>query len=250
MTEADWQAGADPAPLLEYLGARATPRKLRLFAFALCRRRLGLVSNRHARTALEVCERFADGLADDRELAAAAESAVNLDESYFLMPMYQAVVESVRADVAEAVQGVLLNLVQLAQREAAYECAPGSDERAEVAAAIALERRRQADVLREMFGNPFRPVSLNPDWLRWNDACVRRLAEVFYRERRFADLPILADALEDAGCSQHSLLAHCRTQEGHEAGCWALDLLPAREDRPPRRPYSLQALCSLYNVSR
>jgi hypothetical protein len=225
MTEADWQGGVHPLPLLDSLGARATPRKLRLLALALCRRRLGQVSNRRARAALEVCERFADGRADAQELGRAAEDVAYLDESFFLLPVYQAIAESVREDAGEAVRGVLRSFVQLAQREAAYECAPGSDEHAEVAAAVALEERAQADLLREMFGNPFREVAVNPDWLRWNGECVPRLARLIYQERRFAELPILADALEDAGCVRRELLAHCRRPDGHEPGCWGLDLL-------------------------
>src|SRR5689334_6577400 len=117
MTEAEWQAGADPLPLLDHLGTQASPRKLRLLAFALCRRRLALVSNRRARAALGVCERFADGRADDQELNRAAEDVAFLDESFFLMPVYQAIAEAVRPDAGEAVRGVLHCFVHLAQRE-------------------------------------------------------------------------------------------------------------------------------------
>jgi hypothetical protein len=77
----------------------------------------------------------------------------------------------------------------------------------------------------DVFGNPFRPVVVDPPWLTWNDAAVRKLAQFIYDERRFADLPILADALEDAGCSDADILAHCRGGGEHVRGCWVVDLL-------------------------
>jgi hypothetical protein len=84
---------------------------------------------------------------------------------------------------------------------------------------------KQADLLRDIFGNPFRPVSIDPAWLTWNNATVVKLAEVIYAERRFADLPILADALEEAGCDNADILSHCREASEHVRGCWVVDLL-------------------------
>jgi hypothetical protein len=80
-------------------------------------------------------------------------------------------------------------------------------------------------LLREIVGNPFRPVSLDPAWLLWNEGTVTKLAEAVYEERRFGDLPILADALEEAGCANADVLAHCRGDEEHVRGCWVVDLL-------------------------
>jgi hypothetical protein len=80
-------------------------------------------------------------------------------------------------------------------------------------------------VLHELFGNPFRPVVLDPRCLAWNDRCVERVAHRIYDERRFTDLPILADALEDAGCDIADILAHCRGPGPHLRGCWVVDLL-------------------------
>jgi hypothetical protein len=72
---------------------------------------------------------------------------------------------------------------------------------------------------------PFRAVAIDPSWLSWNDGTVRRLAQAIYDERRFADMPILADALLDAGCDDEEVLAHCRRPAEHVRGCWVLDLL-------------------------
>jgi hypothetical protein len=88
-----------------------------------------------------------------------------------------------------------------------------------------LERERQAEFVRDIFGNPFRPVAVEPAWLTWNHATVPAFARRVYGERRFEDLPILADALEDAGCAEADILAHCRGPGPHARGCWVLDLL-------------------------
>jgi hypothetical protein len=89
------------------------------------------------------------------------------------------------------------------------------------------DRRRHCEWLRDLFGNPFQPRRLDAAWLRWNDGAVRKMAHAIYDEDRFADLPILADALEEAGCDDFLLIHHCRGSE-HVRGCWAVDLLLGR----------------------
>jgi hypothetical protein len=88
---------------------------------------------------------------------------------------------------------------------------------------------RQTNLLRCIFGNPFRPASINPDWLTWNGGTVPRLVQVIYDERRFSDLPVLADALEEAGCTNADILDHCRRPGEHVRGCWVVDLLLGKE---------------------
>jgi hypothetical protein len=88
------------------------------------------------------------------------------------------------------------------------------------------ERPRQCMLLRDLFGSPFRPRPvLSPSWLSWKDGAVVKLARGMYAERSFDRLPVLADALEEAGCTEHSLLAHCRSEGEHVRGCWVVDLL-------------------------
>ena len=87
---------------------------------------------------------------------------------------------------------------------------------------------RQCALLRCLFGNPFRPVSLDPAWLGWNAGTVVKLAQAIYDDRRFGELPVLADALEDAGCTDAAILAHCRGPGEHVRGCWAVDLVLGR----------------------
>ena len=84
----------------------------------------------------------------------------------------------------------------------------------------------RSDRLRCLFANPFHPLPvIDPAWLSWNGGAVGKLAASIHAERRFGDLPVLADALEEAGCTDADLLAHCRSGGGHLRGCWAVDLL-------------------------
>jgi hypothetical protein len=86
--------------------------------------------------------------------------------------------------------------------------------------------RWQCDLARDVFGNPFRPASLDPVW---RSSTVVALAEGIYAERAFDRLPILADALQDAGCEDLDVLGHCRGEEPSVRGCWVVDLLLGKE---------------------
>jgi hypothetical protein len=88
------------------------------------------------------------------------------------------------------------------------------------------EQMAQVALLRDIFGNPFRPVAVDPAWLMSD---VRILAEGVYQERAFDLLPILADALQDAGCENDAVLGHCRQPCEHVRGCWVVDLLLGKE---------------------
>jgi hypothetical protein len=89
----------------------------------------------------------------------------------------------------------------------------------------AVEVAAQVALLRDLFGNPFRPASIDPSWLTWNGGTVPRMAKAIYNDRRFGDLPILADALEEAGCTDAGILTHCRSEGPHVRGCWVVDLI-------------------------
>ena len=92
-------------------------------------------------------------------------------------------------------------------------------------AAIFAEQKAQAAALRCVFGNPFRPAAVAPSWLT---EAVVALARDIYADRAFDRLPILADALEEAGCDDEAVLHHCRQGGGHVRGCWVVDLLTGR----------------------
>ena len=95
--------------------------------------------------------------------------------------------------------------------------------------AVTLERAAQTRLLRDIFGNPFHPVAVDPAWLAWNDGAIPKMAQAIYGERAFDRLPLLADALEDAGCTEADILAHCRGPGPHVRGCWVVDLLLGKE---------------------
>ena len=86
-----------------------------------------------------------------------------------------------------------------------------------------------ANLVRDIIGNPFRAIAVNPTWLTWNDGTVTRIAQTIYDDRAYDHFPILADALEDAGCDNADILAHCREPGEHVRGCWVIDLLLGKQ---------------------
>jgi hypothetical protein len=202
MTETEWLTRHDPTQLLQLLGGRAGERKLRLFACAACRRIWPFLKDERSRRAVEVAELYADGRASTEELEEAGRAAREA------------------AGEAARLAGVGWNAAQTAADTTDTPAAA-----AERAARMAAD----ADLVREVFGNPFRTVNVDPAWLAWGGGTVVQLARVIYEERRFCDLPVLADALEDAGCGDPDILSHCRVPARHARGCWALDLMLARE---------------------
>ena len=77
-------------------------------------------------------------------------------------------------------------------------------------------------ILRDIFGNPFRPVAFDP---RWRSSDTVGVARGIYEDRAFERMPILADALMDAGCDDEQVLGHCRGEGPHVRGCWVVDLI-------------------------
>jgi hypothetical protein len=211
MTEAEWLAGTEPEKMLAFIRAKASERKLRLFACACCRRIWRLLSDERSRKAVKTAERFADGLATRQQLRAARAYAADADAFAQGGPCYA---PAAHAACAHAAAARAIDEVREAARCAATHPATTN-----------TEKTAQAALLRDLFGNPFRPVTAAPAWLSWNGATVPKLAQAIYEERRFTDLPILADALEEAGCDHADVLTHCRSGAEHVRGCWVVDLL-------------------------
>jgi hypothetical protein len=86
-------------------------------------------------------------------------------------------------------------------------------------------RSLQAALLRDLFGGLFQSFILDPHWTGWNNGAALILARLCYENRAFDRLPILADALEDAGCTDQAILDHCRGPGPHVRGCWVVDLM-------------------------
>jgi hypothetical protein len=80
--------------------------------------------------------------------------------------------------------------------------------------------------LRDIFGSPSRLVMIDRHWLT---PTVVALVQAIYSDRSFDRMPILADALEDAGCTNADILSHCRGPRPHVLGCWVMDLLLGKE---------------------
>jgi hypothetical protein len=89
-----------------------------------------------------------------------------------------------------------------------------------------VSKKLLVDTLVDIFGNPFRPVTVDPRWL---SETVVALATRIYEERAFAWMPILADALQDAGCEEEQVLMHCREPREHFRGCWVVDMLLGKQ---------------------
>jgi len=257
VTEQEWLTATDPAPLLAFLRGRTTVRKLRLFAVACCRRVWDLIPSGVARRAVEEAERYADGAISPQERAALLHSlAAEADPEVNLLAAMGDVTERLRSFRDEAASAAEMAAWALDLRwefpglvaagaaalragiEVAAEVRWGDwpdHWRLEQAQSEWLMRKSdelmaQCALVRCLFGNPFHPSAPPPAAvLAWNDRLVGRLAQAIYDGRRWGDLPLLADALLDAGCADEALLAHCRGGGEHARGCWAVDAVLGRE---------------------
>ena len=219
MTEAEWLACADPAAMLDALGERASERKLRLFGYACCRRAAHLLPDERSWRAVEFAAAYADGAVTAGHLWDACEAAAEAEEAAPNGPAYSAALAAtcLSADDVTQVDGAAAWAAEALAGGWSEEVRGPAD-----GAAFAAERREQAVLLRDVFGRAFRPVALDPSWL--TSAAVS-LARGIYADQAFDRLPILADALQDAGCEQPDILAHCRAEGPHARGCWVVDLV-------------------------
>ena len=222
MTEAEWLACVQPSQLIESVGPTWRERRARLFAVECCRR-LPAMPDARLNGVIETAERFADGVAGDAELSTAIEIANDAREweaRHDMSSWQYHAAEVVAATVAFPAEEYTAISAFIACTEA--ELGPGDDG--------TTERRLYAVfamLVREVFGNPFRPVAFEPTW-RTTDALL--LARGIYEERACGRMPILADALQDAGCDSDDILNHLRdTNATHVRGCWALDLVLGKE---------------------
>ena len=225
MTETEWPACADPDPMLASLGATASQRKFRLFAVACCRRQ---PATREAwpwgERAVDVAEQFCDGLTDTAALGRAQTDVESRLELYPGEPVYNAGFWACSQDIVSGVRGATFYAANLVA-SSLVECSSGDfDDR--YAAVREQERRCQCVLLRDVFGNPFRPAATDPSW---RCSTVVALAHRMYESRDFSAMPILAGALQDAGCDNDDVLDHCRGLGLHVRGCWVVDVVRGKE---------------------
>jgi hypothetical protein len=230
VTETEWMACNEPDKMLALLRGKASDRKLRLFACSCVRRSWQLLTD-SGRQAIATAEAYADGMTDTETLKAASCAA------------HKPVDEEIEAANISG-HGVSLNS-PLSAADAAFEASNSMDSditrhlvplHAARAAQVALggvggECAAQAVLLRDLLGNPFRPITISLAILAWNDGLVVRLAQAAYEERHLPEgtldtgrLAVLADALEEAGLMDADILGHLRSSEPHMRGCWAVDL--------------------------
>jgi hypothetical protein len=245
MTEAEWLDARSPEPMFDHLNGTEPPirmRRFRLFSLACCTRMRRCFTEPRLQSALTFAERHADrGV---RAKRGRAELALDVDRLYrevdaerdrlmgdqrtprfcqvliligsclatqrLLRPSHDHRYHPLWEIVADSTAWELMLEMDPAHPPLWQ---PGRD---------LVERAAQADLLRDVFGNPFRTVALDS---RWRSEAVRLLADGIQADRAYDRLPILADALEEAGCDNAELLAHCRGPGPHVFGCWALDLV-------------------------
>lgn len=207
MTEQEWLTCDRPDKILDLLGPCLSSRKYRLLHCHWCRDNASEFPDDRNLTAVEAAERYADGRASDEEVRMAEEAARQAFERW------EAEGNKKNASYADLARRSLVMDAEYfryrwrMRRKWPIPFSPDP-----------LERSR----LRDVFGNPFRPVTVDP---AWRTSTVLALAHGIYDEKAFDRLPILADALQDAGCSNDDVLDHFRGPGPHVRGCWALDLL-------------------------
>jgi hypothetical protein len=256
MTEQEWLECSDPVPMLAFVGNNARRRKLQLFACACCRR-IWKWMDGETRVALEAEEALAGGSPDAMHCLVSrktfletrpvqATPAGPIDARGFtgtsndlLMNIFAlgqhllhnqapSPQQHARRVVRFALDGAILEVVDgiAAIISDADESEARGEQRTTAPDTVRNEYREHANLLREILGNPFRASSVAVEWLT---ADVLMLARGIAEEQAFDRLPILADALQDAGCDDQDILDHCRSGGPHHAACWVLDLIFQRD---------------------
>jgi len=231
MTADEWDATTSLEELLAACGLAEGDRRLRLFNAACARRVAAVMPDDHARRLVDLAEQRADGLLADRDwLRAAVET----------LDPYMGN-EAARDGAGGATFGVLMHLHQTHARSIlrltesvvearAYLAYTGGypadiGPEALVRQAVEGETTTLCHMFRCVCSNPFRPMSGDPALLT---STVVSLAKGIYEQKAFDRMPILADALHDAGCENVEILEHCQGNRPHVKGCFVVDLLTGR----------------------
>jgi hypothetical protein len=217
MIESEWLEGKNPLPMLQFIRSQTSSRKLRLFACACCRE--DDESYRAvAQRSVEVAERYADGKATEEERETAERTASDARRARDAFYFYHAAEAAWLCLIAvpDPIQSAEMAIGEVTDRRDASDSV----------AHFYIEADLFADLVRDLFGNPFRPVAFLPEW---RTSAAVKLAETMYQGRDFSPMPALGDALEEAGCADPHILAHCRGDRPHVRGCWVVDLVLGEE---------------------
>ncbi|MFO0826222.1 MAG: hypothetical protein U0792_24405 [Gemmataceae bacterium] len=254
MDTTGWAGGGGPDHLWLYLepedGKAVSFRKRRLFVVAMCRRLWNVYQDERSRTAVEVAERYADGLASEDELGEAYRVANSPEvlnkpstplkrEKQSKRPAGKG--RAAQARRAKAAAETLAWHLHFAAQAAAGSAIKNDDlvyGFHHITNTLALLDEAEiyqlhSDLLKEMFWD-HHPVVLDEPRVtfdpKWRSDTALSLARHIYQSRDFAQMPILADALQDAGCDNADILNHLRDPDAtHVRGCWALDLVLGKE---------------------
>ena len=214
MDERKWMVASEVPGMLSFLGKKASVRKRRLFACACVRRIWSLLDDLRSRQAVEVAEGFADGKVDKETAKSAQREAGAASRATPKGRWYPA--DAAAICILQSIEDI--STAARAATAASYAGVLLSDERA-----------AQAVLLRDFFGNPFRLVALDP---AWQTPAVLGLAQATYDNRILPAgtlkpdrLAVLADALEEAGCTDADILGHLRGPGPHVRGCFVIDAL-------------------------
>ncbi len=197
MTEEEWFGATDPVFMLPTAEQTASPRKRRLFMAGVSRTGWAHYGMPAVHKVLDCAERYADG--EIREEAVTEHRARSTAGWFWGIP-----VEPLLCPMGQEIAAVRTFLTALQS-------------------SVWAEKVTRADLLREVVGNPFQSAELDPNWLT---STVILIAQQMYDAREFGAMPILADALQDAGCDHADILDHCRdTNQVHVRGCRVVDLV-------------------------
>jgi hypothetical protein len=222
MTEAEWFASVDALAMIAQLGPDRSDRKLRLLA-CQCLRALGEELPFRSHECVKYVEKYVDGLlsrsdAFNRVMRRALEPDVPL--------LRWVPIHLIAPSAHEGAAEVVFWVCGRHHPEVTHDWqlfAQTQSPRQPHDSIIDIESHAFAPLLRDIFGNPFRPARFRPSW---RTGTATAIARQMYESRDFGAMPILADALQDAGCDCDDLLAHCRDPQGvHVRGCWAVDLV-------------------------
>jgi hypothetical protein len=212
VTEGDWLACSDPQLMQRFLrrtGA-GSERKFRRFACACCRRIWDQFPDPRNRDLVVAVEDYPEHTSGDREIYDPGVASSAREHEFGLNPAHWVAKYLGRGFYKMSAADSAVEVVMRVQSVA--DAGGGRD----------VEAQTQAGLVREVFGNPFRSVLFSSDW-RTETAVL--LARQMYNSRDFSAMPILADALQDAGCESEELLNHLRGPGPHARGCWAVDLV-------------------------
>lgn len=215
MNEAEWLGCTDPKAMLRFLRGKGSDRKLRLFACACCRRIWDRIPEQCSRQAVQISENYADGGADDEELEAAFTTADRASGSPREPGNWHAL-DAARLAAHPEMRG-------LPDGTAVAAAMAGADGGGDFWKKYASEQAHQCDLVRDIFGTPFRPLPPHRFPIHvvgLAEACYAAFPEVS------GDFPILADALDELGEGQAA--AHCR-EPLHAKGCHVLDLILGKD---------------------